>query len=329
MRIAALDFTKGALVLLMVVYHWINYFIGPQWPHYRYLRFLTPSFIFIAGFMISNVYLSKYDASDPRLVGRLFGRGLKLIAIFLVLNVARMWLLPTMSHRGVAPALLDSRALVETFVTGSFTSKVVAFYILVPIAYLLMMSAPLMLSLRAFRYSFHAACLSLFAIITMLDVYGRKSPNLEIVAIGMLGLLAGFSPISVINRVVRHPYVLVAAYVLYTIAITAWDVPYPLEVVGTCLTVMIIYLVGTVDGTLSWIRDEVNLLGKYSLWGYISQIAILQVLQAIFRHLGLNSPMFVISFAAALTLTVIAVEMVHRGRMRAGTIDKLYRAVFS
>ena len=43
----ALDFTKGALVLIMVLYHWLNYFYGPRGDVYRYLRFLTPSFIFI------------------------------------------------------------------------------------------------------------------------------------------------------------------------------------------------------------------------------------------------------------------------------------------
>src|SRR5271166_4503527 len=69
-RISALDFTKGALVLIMVLYHWVNYFIGLQWPYYRYLRFLTPSFIFVTGFMISNVYLSKYVVDDPRLFKR-------------------------------------------------------------------------------------------------------------------------------------------------------------------------------------------------------------------------------------------------------------------
>ena len=95
-RISALDFTKGALVLLMVLYHWINYFIGPQWEYYQYLRFLTPSFIFITGFMISNIYLSKYDAADPRLPKRLFTRGLKLMAIFLVLNVARTFVIPVL-----------------------------------------------------------------------------------------------------------------------------------------------------------------------------------------------------------------------------------------
>src|SRR5580704_5753793 len=65
-RIPALDFTKGALVLIMVLYHWLNYFVGPQADIYRYLRFLTPSFIFITGFLVSGVYLSKYSVADPR-----------------------------------------------------------------------------------------------------------------------------------------------------------------------------------------------------------------------------------------------------------------------
>src|SRR5580658_8456542 len=77
-RIPALDFTKGALVLIMVLYHWLNYFVGPQGDIYKYLRFLTPSFIFITGFLISNVYLSKYGIADPRLPRRLVQRGLKI-----------------------------------------------------------------------------------------------------------------------------------------------------------------------------------------------------------------------------------------------------------
>ena len=97
-RIPALDFTKGALVLIMVLYHWINYFIGNQWGYYRYLRFLTPSFIFIAGFMISNVYLSKYAAADPRLSKRLLIRGIKLMAVFLVLNLFRILVIPAVGH---------------------------------------------------------------------------------------------------------------------------------------------------------------------------------------------------------------------------------------
>lgn len=81
-RNEALDFTKGALVLCMVLYHWLNYFHGLQGPVYRYLRFLPPSFIFITGFLVSNAYLRKYDIRDPRLPKRLVIRGLKILGVF-------------------------------------------------------------------------------------------------------------------------------------------------------------------------------------------------------------------------------------------------------
>src|SRR5437016_9893125 len=118
-RISALDFTKGTLVLLMVLYHWINYFIGPQWKYYQYLRFLTPSFIFITGFMISNVYLSKYETAGPRLSKRLFTRGLKLMAIFLALNVARIFIVPVLSSSVVVQNLLAFRNIFTVFVSGN------------------------------------------------------------------------------------------------------------------------------------------------------------------------------------------------------------------
>ena len=85
-RDTAIDFTKGALVLFMVLYHWLNYFVGPQGQYYDYLRFLTPSFIFITGFMISQIQLRRYENSGRSLSKRLFVRGLKLLLVFLVLN---------------------------------------------------------------------------------------------------------------------------------------------------------------------------------------------------------------------------------------------------
>src|SRR5690349_11729639 len=72
-RNPALDFTKGVLVLLMVLYHWINYFVTREGDLYRYLRFITPSFIFITGFLIApagiqaagGVYIPKSRCRIP------------------------------------------------------------------------------------------------------------------------------------------------------------------------------------------------------------------------------------------------------------------------
>ena len=63
-RNPALDYTKGVLVLFMILYHWINYFVGIEGPVYPYLRFIPPSFIFIAGFLLANIYPTKYGFSN-------------------------------------------------------------------------------------------------------------------------------------------------------------------------------------------------------------------------------------------------------------------------
>ena len=328
-RIPALDFVKGALVLFMVLYHWINYFIGPDWAYYSYLRFLTPSFIFIAGFMVSNVYLSKYSPADSRLPRRLFTRGIKLLAIFFILNLLRYGILPVFSHRSPgSTGFFDAQHILSALATGD-VDKAVSFYILIPISYLLMLSGLLVIALRHNRYVFHAAYLFLLVVIVALDAHGLKNQNIEIVAIGMLGVVAGFAPIAQINSLVRHRYVLILAYCSYLMAITKWNVPYPLETAGTFLSVMIIYRLGAVDWPSGLAHDEIILLGKYSLFGYISQIAILQLLEVGLGHLSNEGAKLIISLVAGLALTVLSVVLMDRARKWGVPIDRTYRAVFS
>lgn len=331
-RISALDFTKGALVLIMVFYHWINYFIGPQWEYYQYLRFLTPSFIFITGFMVSNVYLSKYDPADSRLTMRLFTRGLKLLVIFLVLNVARLFIVPILSTGALGGDLLDPGNMFIVFVSGNLPvvgAKLASFSILVPISYLLMFSGMLMIPYRFYRHTFHVACVLFLSAILILGLMGERSQNLEFVTIGMLGVLIGFRPIAAISESVRHPFALAFAYLCYTIAITIWGVPFPLQMVGVPLSVTIIYLIGASVRESGKITRVVILLGKYSLFGYISQIAILQILSAGFRHVHLGVAGLGMSFLAAFALTILSVEVVDRVRARTAGMDKLYKAVFA
>jgi len=331
-RIPALDFTKGALVLIMVLYHWMNYFLVLDWTYYRYLHFLTPSFIFITGFMISNVYLSKYAAADPRLSKRLFTRGLKLMAIFVVLNLVRIFVVSELGAGILVRNPLDPRNIFTIFVSGNLPvtgGKLVSFSILVPISYLLMFSGALMLPFRFYRYTFHVVCVLLLMSILILGLTGAQSPNVESITIGMLGVLLGFMPIQTINDFVRHPYVLAVAYLCYTIAVTILNVPFPLLVVGVLLSLMLIYLAGASGSESGTIRGEVILLGKYSLLGYISQVAILQILSVVFHHFNLGFAALVISFLAAFALTIVSVEVVDRARARIARVDRLYKVVFA
>lgn len=331
-RIQALDFTKGTLVLLMVLYHWLNYFTNLQWSEYKYLHFLTPSFIFITGFMISNVYLSKYDPSDSRLSRRLFIRASKIMAVFLLLNAARAIVIPLSGTGAVVNNVLAAPQLFTIFVSGNLPvtgGKLVSFFILVPISYLLALCGTLMKLHGSFRYTFHCMCAILLLSIMILRLTGTESTNLELITIGLFGVLAGFVSIDAINGLVGHSIVLVAAYLCYVAAITIWDVPFPLLVIGVVLTLMLIYRVGYGVSGSGRVSNEVLLLGKYSLLGYIVQIAILQMLNVVFRHSVSGTVWLIVAFLAAFILTIAAVEMTDRARARIPSADKLYKAVFA
>jgi len=333
-RIPALDFTKGALVLIMVLYHWLNYFVGPQADVYRYLRFLTPSFIFITGFLVSNVYLSRYGVSNPRLPRRLIERGLKILGVFVALNVIRVSLLPPESQDQLLAEHSSIRSLVDIYVIGTNLGggqgKAIAFYVLVPIGYLLILSALLLIGARYYRYFYHLVfAVSLLGVLA-LDSFGTSSANLQLLTIGLLGVILGYIPIDKINRFVQHPYLVGLGYLGYLYAIRVWNVIYPLQVVGVCLSLTILYLLGDAAVLKGKVRNTIILLGQYSLLGYIAQIAVLQVLHQGLRHtqLGVGSALGV-SFFAAIALTILIVDATDRGRRRVVVVNRLYKAVFA
>src|SRR3954471_6435217 len=147
-RIFGLDFTKGTLVLIMVLYHWISYFLPVDDFTFRYLRFLTPSFIFITGFLVARVYLPKHDRGDATVPRRVAWRGVKLILLAMSLNVPLQVL-------GVLRTRVSSQTATE-FVVSFFTGRYpLAFSILVPIGYVLLSSAAVILVRKVYAPAFH------------------------------------------------------------------------------------------------------------------------------------------------------------------------------
>jgi uncharacterized membrane protein len=180
-RLPAIDFTKGTLVLIMVLYHWMNLFLTVDGSVYRYLRFLTPSFIFIAGFLISKVYLPQNEMSGWRIPKRLLVRGIKLLGIVLLLNLG----VQAMHLNSFDKEALGGRGFVWAFLTGD---PPVAFSVLVPIAYVLILSAPLLVVARIYKPVFHAAATALVLLSLGLELNEVRSGYLTVLSIGVLGI---------------------------------------------------------------------------------------------------------------------------------------------
>ena len=196
LRDTAIDFTKGALVMFMVLYHWLNYFLGPHGQYYDYLRFLTPSFIFITGFMVSQIQLHRYDNSGRSLPKRLFVRGFKLLIVFVVLNALGY---AALSRVPVSYSLWGKslRSLSwAAFVVGTSRTpdgqKSVMFSILVPIAYLLIVSAAVVLTKRV-RHAFYYTLSVLIVGVIFIRFWNLENFYLELLMIGVLGVVIGFA----------------------------------------------------------------------------------------------------------------------------------------
>src|ERR1700693_4637505 len=90
--------------------------------------------------------------------------------------------------------------------------KVAAFYILVPISYLLLVAAGFLVMSR-YKYVFLYASVFLLGVVLLLEWYGVKIPNLELLAIGLLGVNVGYVPVDRLNALAAYPYTIVLCYV--------------------------------------------------------------------------------------------------------------------
>jgi hypothetical protein len=132
-----------------------------------------------------------------------------------------------------------------------------------------------------------------------------------------------------VDKLVKHPYLLGGAYLLYLVAVSFLNVLYPLQIIGVFLSLMILYLVGQSDGRPNNAKAVVILLGEYSLFGYIAQIAVLQFLHLGLSHIDSEAVVLVASFVAAFALTIVSVLIVDRARFKSSAVNKLYRIVFA
>jgi peptidoglycan/LPS O-acetylase OafA/YrhL len=227
-------------------------------------------------------------------------------------------------------ALAGGRSMTQNlypiYVVGNGSA---AFDVLVPIAYFLLL-APLVLWL-ATRLRLRLQTVGVAAVLAALVAYGSgvRSPNLELVAVALLGMGAGVVPFQTLERVVARYGLLIAGYVCYLAAITRLNIPFPLQIIGVCLTVLLLYAAGQGFGASNWTSRRVIELGEYSLYAYIVHIVVLQALRRGLRPFELEGVALLIPFALGLVLTLLLVQAAIVARARLKPADRLYRAVFA
>jgi peptidoglycan/LPS O-acetylase OafA/YrhL len=325
-RNAALDFTKGILVLLMIVYHWGNYFLGEVRYFYDYLRFLTPSFIFITGWIIGIIYTRKYDLNDTRVYKRLIIRGIKVLVLFTILNLVTHGMglgRRTGGGTGISGFINEAFGI---YVSGN--SRTASFQVLVPIGYILIFSAP-WLWVSRFGKNYLISLALLLTIANQIgEAYGNTSINLALLSFGVLGLVFGFSAIpSPVESFIRVS-TLTPVYVAY-LALMTWIGPkYWVQLIGVWLSVMLIFAIGQRQATANRIGRGITEIGKYSLVGYVGQIAILQCLRALANPLEKIPYVAAMCLLLAFALTTLLIFALSAATTRSKITNACYRFAF-
>ena len=94
------------------------------------------------------------------------------------------------------------------------------------------------------------------------------------------------------------------------------------------LNLIVIYWVGTQSVETHASGRIVILLGQYSLFAYIAQIVILQILRWGLRPLGVGIGLSLSAFPVCVAFAILSVEALELARRRVPAVNKLYSAVF-
>lgn len=322
-RVDAIDFTKGILVICMVIYHSLNrYGIFPN----RYMQFLTPSFIMITGFIITQIYFPKYWNNMIGAKMKLAIRSLKILLLFTLLNVVGL-LIASENHYGIAFELEDFfENWINIYLIGS--PLAVAFDILVPISYTMLISIfiPTHKMVKAYLLTFSA--ITIFSVCSLMWYYGVSVFNLNLMSAGIIGMALGLIPIPLINVFGRSWIKFTSLIFIYGICFFSGH-NYFTQIFSTILALLIIYSIGVKINLKCLAQKQIILLGQYSLLGYILQIVYLRITFLLLSKWHIDKPNIIITILSITIISYISILLLNFARPRFKQIDRFYKTVFT
>jgi hypothetical protein len=282
-RDLALDAVKGGLIVLIALYHAMNYVGTVPAAAYGYLRVGNGAFVFLAGYAAATFHAVTDAPSAWPAARHLLLRGARLLALFTALNLALACAGLT-SYRQVnfnLSAFL--RHADGIYLTGDAPQA--AFRILVPVAYVLMLAGILLMAQRP-----ALVCVAL----TLAGAFAHQcgaagTPLVFFLLTGMVGLCFGLLvPRLPAWRLYRRIWIVAGS-----LAIASFMNLLSGQVLAySCGIALMVKLAHDGAGLLA--RDgamfrHAVLLGRYSLVAYIGQIAWLFLLHRLALTIGWTS----------------------------------------
>ena len=323
-RLEFLDLTKGFLVALMVIYHSLNYTNQYQLS-FRFLSFLPPSFILITGFLIAHVYYPRFQAGEAGLTLKLLLRSLRLIMLFLVLNIVAQFVRSPSYGRSIGVEAFFEQWQ-QVFITGG--SRLAVFEVLLPIAYLIALAPPLIRLARWHWIFLPIITVGVVAACFVLEQHNEPVANLRFIGVGLIGMLVG--------KLWLHPVVLGGGFWISGAALAAYALfaaekgyLYAVQLAGAIVALVFFCGASIRLSGATWFGRWLSLVGQYSLVAYIVQIGVLQVLSRFLQRPDPLSLPALTLFVTTLLVMTLSIEATKWLRARSALADRTYKLVFA
>jgi len=330
-RNKALDFVKGWLVVGMVAYHIASFSNHTGRGDYQLitstLSFISGSWIYISGAIIATYYATKSIHSWTAVAKRLAVRGIKLLVIFLGMNIILIEL--GWSNLGAGYSF---NTLYTVLVPGTGNAS---FEILIGISYVLLISPVLLFNM------WMGIFLALAIIFSELFIYyqGRDvALNHWIMACGAGGFLVGRLIASDWHKKSHlHNRKFITPLLVATVSVALYFYLKPLWLPGT--RNMPIYLFGITSilamtylcyplfSGFAIFTSYIDILGRYSLVSYIWQMCIIASLSALRVHIDLGSS-YIVEFTIVMAILLASIHLLSTVLMRSVLARKYYGWLF-
>jgi hypothetical protein len=330
-RLEGLDAIKGMLVVYMLLFHTASA-ASKRHPDLtvvmEYLGFLHTAFLAISGYLCGAHYADSH--AFPQGAGwRLFTRALKLIMVFLLINLALLAVMP--SRRQYLVGTLNSARSIYQHVVISFDSNLGTFSVLYYIAVFLAIASLVVSRGRWVFLITMGACLA-----------GTSySSTLQFALVGLLGMAVGLCSQE---SLFRKTCALASRYLwLAPLSLIVWRLLssffYPVIKENILCTLLFLLLETCLWFWLSvaayrLVRQSalgkaVVLLGRYTLLSYIVQMGIIVANIAVWgRLISFGGLYYVLNLAVSAGLLILALALLDRLRTRSAVVARSYRFIF-
>ncbi len=322
-----LDVIKGCLVVVMIIYHNASAERGPELERVtNAIPFVHSAFLEITGFLCGYHYWPRVRQNRAAVVKRLLNRAVKVAFLFTVCNVA-------LNVAGLGPGwdkisvvLANWRSCLERCVVG-ISGDYFAFEVLVYITEFLCLAA---LIARCYLIAHVLLTAAIFLGIVM----GGDTPLF--LACGALGMMVGIAAsgggLRRYDRFLRRAWVLLLVPVAVDVVIRSrhgFRLPNVAELpLRSVETLLWFYVFLGSFGRWRWGIRHLTIVGRYTLFAYLFQMALVKVLVVLGGQSGMPEWLRYSCCVILVTVATYCAIIVLNGLRQYRMADRCYTLVF-